>query len=106
MATSAIPTPRRASMSALVRQTLVLVIIVSALSSEFGKVASAQGTPESQRYGGDSQGYASQFTEVIDQLDAFWSGNFAEAGAPYESPAVVPLEDGVITACGPAGPND
>jgi hypothetical protein len=39
-------------------------------------------------------------------LDAFWSSNFAEAEAPYESPAVVPLEDFVLTGCGPAGPDD
>lgn len=93
-------------MSTSVRQTLVFVIIVSALSSAFGKVVSAQGTPEPQRYHREDQGYASQFPEVLDQLDAFWSTNFEEAGTPYESPAVVPLEEVVVTACGPASPDD
>jgi predicted metalloprotease len=93
-------------MSALVRQTLVFGFLVSALCSALGTAASAQGTPEAQRYGRDSQGYASQFVEVLDQLDTFWSRNFAEAQAPYRSPTIVPLEDFVITGCGPAGPED
>ena len=66
-------------MSPLVRHALVVVILVmliSALGPGFGIAVSAQSTPEPQRYGRDDQGYASQFTEVLDQLDAFWSGNF------------------------------
>jgi hypothetical protein len=72
----------------------------------FDPGVSAQGTPEPQRYGRDDQGYASQFAEVLDQLDAFWSSNFAATSATYRSPAVIPLEDVVITGCGPAGPED
>jgi predicted metalloprotease len=91
-------------MSALVHRAFVFVILVAALFLAFGTAVSAQGTPEPQRYGRESQGYASQFAEVLDQLDAFWSGTFAEAGASYRPPEVIPLEDFVITRCGPAGP--
>ena len=93
-------------MSALVHRAAATAILVIALVSGSGPGISAQSTPEPQRYGRESQGYASQFTEVLGQLDAFWSVNFAEAGTPYRSPSVVPLEDFVITGCGPAGPED
>jgi hypothetical protein len=89
-------------MSALIR--LAVATLLLAIAPGFGLAVSAQSTPEPQRYGRESQGYASQFTEVLDQLDAFWSGNFSEAGATYRSPTVIPLEDVVITGCGPAGP--
>jgi predicted metalloprotease len=91
-------------MSPLVRRAADLVVLLFALGPGIGLGVSAQGTPEPQRYGRESQSYASEFTEVLDQLDAFWSGNFAESGATYRSPAVIPLEDFVITGCGPAGP--
>jgi predicted metalloprotease len=93
-------------MSALVRRAFIFGILVSTLCPGLGNAVSAQGTPEPQRYGRENQGYASQFAEVLDQLDAFWSGNLAEAGAPYRSATVFPLEDVVITGCGPAGPKD
>jgi predicted metalloprotease len=93
-------------MSALVRHAIVFAVLVPTLCSAFGNAAWAQSTPEAQRYGRDNQGYASQFIEVLDQLDAFWSGNFAGAAATYRSPSVIPLEDFVVTGCGPAGPED
>jgi predicted metalloprotease len=86
------------------RALVFVIILISALCPALGTPVSAQGTPEPQRYGRESQDYASQFTEVLDQLNTFWSGNFAEAGAPYRPPTVIPLEDVVITRCGPAGP--
>src|SRR4051812_36962481 len=91
--------------AALVRLAVAISILLAALGSAFGFVVSAQSTPESQRYGRDDQGYASQFAEVVDQLDAFWRSNFAATGATYRSPAVISLEDVVITGCGPAGPD-
>src|SRR5215212_4438387 len=93
-------------MFALVRHGAAAAVLLFTLCQGFDPDVLAQGTPEPQRYGRESQGYASQFTEVVDQLDAFWSENFAAAGATYRSPAVVPLEDFVITGCGPAGPED
>jgi hypothetical protein len=93
-------------MSALVRCIVASAILLLALAPGFGPVVSAQSTPEPQRYGRDDQGYASQFSEVLTQLDTFWLGNFAETGATYRSPSVIPLEDFVITGCGPAGPED
>jgi predicted metalloprotease len=83
-----------------------MTVLLSVFGLGFGQAVSAQSTPEPQRYGRDSQGYASQFPEVLDQLDAFWSANLAETAATYRSPTVFPLEDFVITACGPAGPED
>ena len=88
--------------ASLIRLVVSIAFLLPTLGPASGSVASAQGTPEPQRYGREDQGYVSQFPEVLEQLDAFWSGNFADAGTPYESPAVVPLEDAVITACGPA----
>ena len=84
-------------MIALVRVTVAAAILMSTLGPAVGLVASAQGTPEPQRYGYESQGFASQFAEVIDQLDAFWLGIFDTAGGIYRTPAVAPLEDFVIT---------
>jgi hypothetical protein len=81
-------------------------ILLFALVPGFGLVVSAQSTPEPQRYGRESEGYASQFAEVLGQLDAFWVSNFAATSATYRSPSVIPLEDFVITGCGPAGPED
>jgi predicted metalloprotease len=91
-------------MVALVHRVVAVVILLSTIGSAVGPVVSAQSTPEPQRYGRESQGYASQFAEVIDQLDAFWLGIFDTAGAIYRTPAVIPLADFVITGCGPAGP--
>jgi predicted metalloprotease len=93
-------------MFALVRLTAAIAIILSAVGPEFDVAVLAQSTPEPQRYGRESQGYASQFIEVLDQLDAFWLDNFEATGATYRSPAVIPLEDFVITGCGPAGPEN
>ena len=93
-------------MSALVRLAVTFAFLLSTLGPAFGLIVTAQGTPEPQRYGRESQGYASQFAEVLDQLDAFWLGNFEAIGATYRSPEVIPLEDFVITGCGPAGPED
>ena len=92
--------------AALVRLIVAIAILLTMFGSAFGLVVSAQSTPEPQRYGRDDQGYASQFAEVLGQLDAFWVGNFAATGATYRSPSVIPLEDFVITGCGPAGPED
>jgi hypothetical protein len=91
-------------MSALVH--LAITFLLLAIAPGFGLVVSAQGTPEPQRYGRDTQGYASQLAEVLDQLDAFWLSNFEVTGATYRSPAVIRLEDFVITGCGPAGPEN
>ncbi len=91
-------------MSALVH--LAVTFLLLAIAPGFGLVVSAQGTPEPQRYGRDTQGYASQLAEVLDQLDAFWLSNFEVTGATYRSPAVIRLEDFVITGCGPAGPKN
>jgi predicted metalloprotease len=91
-------------MVVLVHRVVAVVILLSTIGSAVGPVVSAQSTPEPQRYGRESQGYASQFAEVIDQLDAFWLGIFDTAGAIYRTPAVIPLADFVITGCGPAGP--
>jgi uncharacterized protein len=93
-------------MPALVRFTAAIAILLSALEPVFGPVVAAEVTPEPQRYGRESQGYAAQFAEVLDQLDAFWRGIFAETGATYRTPTVIRLEDFVITGCGPAGPED
>ena len=91
-------------MSALVR--LALASLLLALAPGIAPAVSAQGTPEPQRYGRDNQGYASQFAEVLDQLDAFWLSNFEATGASYRSPAVIRLDDFVVTECGPAGPEN
>ena len=96
----------RAMFTALVRPAVAVAILLTILGPNVNLIASAQGTPEPQRYGRASQGYASQFAEVLDQLDAFWMGNFEATGGTYRSPAVIPLEDLVITGCGPAGPED
>jgi predicted metalloprotease len=93
-------------MSALVRCIVANAILLFALAPGFGLIVSGQSTPEPQRYGRDDQDYASQFAEVLTQLDTFWLGNFEETGATYRSPSVIPLEDFVITGCGPAGPED
>ena len=91
-------------MSALVR--LAIAILLLALAPGFGPVVSAQSTPEPQRYGREGQDYASQFADVIDQMDTFWLGIFEGTEADYRPPAVTPLEDFVITGCGPAGPEN
>jgi predicted metalloprotease len=44
------------------------------------------------------------FTEVVQDLNAFWQRAFGAAGASYRAPTVTTLEAPVITACGPAGP--
>jgi Putative neutral zinc metallopeptidase len=93
-------------MPAVVRLAAAIAILLSALGPAFGLVVSAQGTPEPQRYGRESQGYAAQFADVLDQLDTFWREIFAETGATYRTPTVIRLEDFVITGCGPAGPED
>src|SRR5688572_980844 len=90
----------------LIRLVIAIALLLPMLVLASGSVASAQGTPEPQRYGRDNQGYASQFPEVLDQLDAFWSANLTGAGAPYRSPTVIPLEDFQTTGCGPAGPEN
>ena len=61
-------------------------------------------TPASQRYGSDRSGYAGEFTDVLAQLDIFWSDTFQDSGASYRSPNVVPLNDVIDTGCGPATP--
>src|SRR5215207_4781178 len=66
----------------------------------------AQPTPESQRYGNEEQGYASQFGEVLTELDAFWLDIFDASGATYRTPSVVALDQPLTTGCGPAGPQD
>jgi uncharacterized protein len=103
---SSLAAVRRASMTALVHLAATIAIMLSALGPPFVVAVSAQETPDPQRYGQESQGYAAQFTEVVDQLDAFWRGIFAGTGATYRTPTVIRLEDFVITDCGPAGPED
>jgi predicted metalloprotease len=93
-------------MSRCAHFALATAILLLALEMALISHVSAQGTPEAQRYGRERQGYAGQFSEVLDQLDAFWLGLFEEAGATYRSPTIIPLEDFVITGCGPAGPED
>jgi predicted metalloprotease len=90
--------------AALVR--LAIAILLLALAPGVGLVVSAQSTPEDQRYGRDNQGYASQFTEVLTELDAFWIDNFEASTTAYRTPTFVPLEQRITTGCGPAGPDD
>src|SRR4051812_16790868 len=68
--------------------------------------AVAQNTPVPERYGGETQDYAAQFTDVIDQLNDFWSSSFADAGVQYRAPSVMTLDEPIVTACGDAGPGD
>ena len=93
-------------MPALVRLVAAIAILLFAHGPALGLDVSAQGTPEPQPYGRESQGYAGQFGDVMDQLDAFWRGLFAEAAATYRSPSVIALVDVIETGCGFAGPGD
>jgi predicted metalloprotease len=93
-------------MSALIRCALVCTALLFTCGFGLSMGVSAQSTPESNRYVRETQGYAGEFAEVLTQLDTFWAGIFANAGATYRSPAVVPLERLIETGCGPAGPQD
>jgi hypothetical protein len=52
-------------MSAAAHRAFVVIILVSSLCPAFAIAVSAQSTPEPQRYGRDTQGYAGQFLEVL-----------------------------------------
>ena len=93
-------------MPALIRVPLLCTILLAISAPTLASVVSAQSTPEPNPYLRESQGYAAQFADVIDELDIFWAGIFMEAGAVYRSPAVVPVERPLDTGCGPVGPND
>ena len=85
---------------------LVIVLLLLAVPSSRIPDVSAQSTPAAQRYGNQDQGYAAQFTEVLIQLDAFWSAIFESSGMDYRTPEVVPLNQPIATGCGPIGPQD
>ena len=89
-----------------VRLAATIAILLTTLCPAFGVIVSAQGTPEAQRYGRESQGYAGQFANVLEQLDTFWLGAFQAAGATYRSPGVIRLEEIIATGCGIHGPQD
>lgn len=93
-------------MPALLRLQLVCALLLAIGGPVLASGVSAQSTPEPNRYVRESQGYAGQFADVLTQLDSFWIGIFGEAGVAYRSPAAIPLERPVETACGPAGPQD
>jgi predicted metalloprotease len=66
----------------------------------------AQRTPASPRDGCKRQGYKIPFPEVVHDLNAFWQRSFGAFGTMYRAPTVKTLEAPVVTACGPAGPED
>src|SRR4051794_28306664 len=72
----------------------------------FAPPAAAQNTPVPERYGGETQDYAAQFTDVIDELNGFWSSYFGTAGLAYRAPSVITLDGPTVTACGDADPSD
>ncbi|MDQ3696085.1 MAG: neutral zinc metallopeptidase [Chloroflexota bacterium] len=90
----------------LMRFALLSTVVLATYGSALAMVVSAQSTPEPNRYVRESQGYAGQFADVLEELDAFWFGIFSEAGVVYRAPAVIPLERPVQTGCGAAGPQD
>lgn len=88
------------------RLTLLVVLVLTMTGPMLAPLVSAQGTPEADRYVRETQGYAGEFVDVLNTLDAFWLQVFRDAGAAYRSPSVTPLVDPIRTACGPAGPQD
>jgi uncharacterized protein len=56
--------------------------------------------------GAAEQGYRIPFLEVAQDLNSFWQHTFAATGTPYRAPSVHTLEGPVVTACGPAGPEN
>jgi predicted metalloprotease len=91
-------------MSAVVRLVAAFAILLGTLWPAFGRTVSAQGTPEAQGYGRESDGYVGEFAEVLTQLDAFWQMNFERAGATYRKPTVIAVEAYLDTACGTVSP--
>src|SRR5690242_21151741 len=88
---------QEASMSGLVRLAAASAILFVVAQPVATPPVSAQGTPEANRYGGRSQDYAGQLTEVVAEIDTYWQGVFAASGAAYHSPAVTPLNGPVNT---------
>ncbi|MDP9363816.1 MAG: neutral zinc metallopeptidase, partial [Chloroflexota bacterium] len=56
---------------------------------------------------GGNAGFGGDLNAASQELDRFWSGAFADAGAPYRPPAaIVALDRRLTTGCGPASPLD
>jgi predicted metalloprotease len=84
---------------------LAVALLVLTFQPMMSRVA-AQSTPQAQRYGHETQEYASDFAAVLTELDAFWFDIFRASGGTYRTPVIVALEQRIMTGCGPAGPED
>ncbi|MFT4038273.1 MAG: neutral zinc metallopeptidase [Thermomicrobiales bacterium] len=58
--------------------------------------------PDVSAYRGTSQslGYQGAFVDIALEVDAFWAATFAAAGVRYDSPNIVVVDRGMMTACG------
>lgn len=86
----------------------IVVLMLPILLFASPMTASAQETPTPipQGYRSGRAGYASEFNEVLGQLDAYWFSIFSQSANEYHAPGVVAVTASIVTSCGPASPAD
>jgi hypothetical protein len=84
---------------------LIAGAIVVAVSSAGGQEPPSPPAAGELRTGQPS-GYAGDFSDLTNAIDAFWAETFRAAGFAYASPVVVTVDRFMTTDCGNTGPTD
>jgi uncharacterized protein len=92
----------RACAPALRTVALTLFLLTQAVAPASAQVTSTPDTPEPHGYRGASQTlpYQGAFSDLMNEIDAFWARAFQQEGVPYAPPNIFVVEQETSTGCG------